>query len=125
MSYLPMRDRWATLAFIAVLAIGATMVSLNIDAEGSRDGTLVSEPEESGKPQGESEPGAIPVVNPDGSVRQTPVLSEFSQSSNDEETMSIALPEADPADDGPFPEEDSETSSDPRTFPQGRPGRIE
>jgi hypothetical protein len=101
-----MKDRWATLAFILVLAIGATLVGRSLDSEA---GSKEAEPQAAvvSEPEADEEAEAIPVVNADGSLRRPDDASAMSVDPPDSEDPGLAINEAEGMDDASFDESET------------------
>lgn len=75
MDYTPLKGRWATLLFIAVIALGATVLSLRVESNLGDVGAMA--PALNARPDEDSQvsSGPIVVVNADGSPRQTQIAA--------------------------------------------------
>ena len=107
LAYVPLKGRRATLIFIAVVAVGATLGGISLD----RGGQALGEAAQAAvppEPEAIEETGAIPVVNADGSLRrpdQTPAMSEDASGLDDD---ALAMEQGGAMDEAP----DSESETD-------------
>ena len=110
MDYLPMKGRWATISFIAIVALGATALSLQVDNKLSQPNSTSLEAADR-MPSERSSPSApVLVVNPDGSARK----NEVAWTTSDEESEDAAtdMNVADPSVDFDATEEEGSTISE-------------
>jgi hypothetical protein len=92
--YTPLKGRWATLFFIAVIAFGATFLSLRVESNLGNGGAIASASSAQSDDGGNTSSSQIIVVNPDGSPRQPPAAA--SPGKDDQPELDIGADAAPP-----------------------------
>jgi hypothetical protein len=124
MAYVPLNGRRATLAFFAAVALGFTLVGLSLDLEPTGKAALPRAAVAS-EPEADEQNGAIPVVNPDGSLRQPADASAMGADASGQEDPDFAMEQDDGMDDAPADESEADWSASDRPVQQAVAGRIE
>ncbi len=124
MGFLPMRDRWATVSFIAVLAVGATLLSMHAAANWRDTSALPVTPAQS-QVGGETESEGMIVVNPDGSARASPEPSLGDEAASEAEDPALVPDMGEEIDEGFASEQDEDPAEDRGTLQAPPGGRIE
>ena len=115
---------WAPVSFIAVLAVGATLLGIHAAANWRDTSALPVAPAQS-QVGGETESEAMIVVNPDGSVRASPEPSLGDEAASEAEDPAL-VPDIDEDIDDGFAREQDEYPAEYRGTLQAPPGgRIE
>jgi hypothetical protein len=118
------RQFWAPVSFIAVLAVGATLLGIHAATNWSDTSALPVEPAHS-QVGGETESEAMIVVNPDGSVRASPEPSLGDEAASEAEDPDLVPDIDEDIDDGFAREQDEEPADGPGAGQSLPGGRIE
>ena len=126
MEYIPLKGRWATVSFFAVIALGATALSLHVDSKLSSRSAIPAQAVDQTSSEGNSASDQAIIVNPDGSIRDSEAALPMPDEANEDIGSDPGSPEAEAADDPPDLEETADRGGGSELqSQQAAAGRIE